>query len=445
MYELAKQSREKMKAKAKSLAGEKDRKVDSSDWSPAAPINAEAKTGMRPVSRRTYKKGGKVVGDTPKRRADKPARASGGEIAEAMVNKNVKAANEKREGVKHVGALKHGGKAKRATGGGIYDKKALGAIDPRPQRAKAEHYKKGGKVKKSEGGGSWLEKMVGKPKTGSDLSQVGKDQTERYSQEDKGALNRVLKGDDALPTAGEAAERSGKYQNYKKGGKASHPDVKEDRSLVKKMVKKTALTGKKEGGSTGEKWISKAIKKPGALHKQLGVPAGEKIPAKKLEAAEKKGGKLGRRAHLAETLKRINKFGGGALGMDAAGAGKSSKKTKEPKKVTLISVNIGKETGNTPPTSPADIMKPPMAPPMPPVTPPGVGAPPPAPATMPAPGGAQGAANPLAQRLAALGRKAGGRISKVAKSYKDMTAGSGSGEGRLQKEDIAKANKGRGK
>jgi hypothetical protein len=35
-------------------------------------------------------------------------------------------------------------------------------------------------------------------------------------------------------------------------------------------------------------------------------------------------------------------------------------------------------------------------------------------------------------------RKAGGRISKVAKSYKDMTAGAGSGEGRLQKTDIAK-------
>jgi hypothetical protein len=37
-----------------------------------------------------------------------------------------------------------------------------------------------------------------------------------------------------------------------------------------------------------------------------------------------------------------------------------------------------------------------------------------------------------------VARKAGGRISKIAKSYKDMTAGSGSGEGRLQKTDIAK-------
>ena len=31
-----------------------------------------------------------------------------------------------------------------------------------------------------------------------------------------------------------------------------------------------------------EKWIQKAIKKPGALRASLGVKAGQKIPAKKL-------------------------------------------------------------------------------------------------------------------------------------------------------------------
>lgn len=56
-----------------------------------------------------------------------------------------------------------------------------------------------------------------------------------------------------------------------------------------------------------ERWISKAIKKPGALHKELGVPMDKKIPAKKLEAAAKKGGKLGQRARLAETLKGFHK------------------------------------------------------------------------------------------------------------------------------------------
>lgn len=54
-------------------------------------------------------------------------------------------------------------------------------------------------------------------------------------------------------------------------------------------------------------WIQEAIKKPGALHKELGVPMGKKIPAKKLSAAAKKGGKIGKRARLAETLKGFHK------------------------------------------------------------------------------------------------------------------------------------------
>ncbi len=53
-------------------------------------------------------------------------------------------------------------------------------------------------------------------------------------------------------------------------------------------------------------FIQKAIKHPGALHKELGVPEGEKIPEKKLEAAAQKGGKLGQRARFAETLKGLH-------------------------------------------------------------------------------------------------------------------------------------------
>ena len=56
-----------------------------------------------------------------------------------------------------------------------------------------------------------------------------------------------------------------------------------------------------------EKWIQKAIKKPGALRSSLGVKSGEKIPAKKLSAAAKKPGKLGQRARLAQTLKKLGK------------------------------------------------------------------------------------------------------------------------------------------
>ena len=56
-----------------------------------------------------------------------------------------------------------------------------------------------------------------------------------------------------------------------------------------------------------KKWIQKAIKHPGALHKELGVPEVKKIPASKLKVAAKKPGKEGKRARLAETLKKLRK------------------------------------------------------------------------------------------------------------------------------------------
>ena len=64
----------------------------------------------------------------------------------------------------------------------------------------------------------------------------------------------------------------------------------------------TDFTQYAEGGKT---WIKDAIKKPGALRKELGVKAGKTIPAKKLASAAKKPGKLGQRARLAETLKGL--------------------------------------------------------------------------------------------------------------------------------------------
>lgn len=55
-----------------------------------------------------------------------------------------------------------------------------------------------------------------------------------------------------------------------------------------------------------KKFIQGAIKKPGQLHKDLGVPQGKKIPESKLEAAANKGGKVGQRARFAETLKGMH-------------------------------------------------------------------------------------------------------------------------------------------
>lgn len=56
-------------------------------------------------------------------------------------------------------------------------------------------------------------------------------------------------------------------------------------------------------------WISDALKnsKKGALHKEMGVPLGQKIPVTKLKAASKSANpKLAKRARLALTLKSFH-------------------------------------------------------------------------------------------------------------------------------------------
>lgn len=54
-------------------------------------------------------------------------------------------------------------------------------------------------------------------------------------------------------------------------------------------------------------WIQGAIKKPGSLRKSLKVKPGKKISAKTLSMAAKKPGKIGQRARLAITLKKLRK------------------------------------------------------------------------------------------------------------------------------------------
>lgn len=56
------------------------------------------------------------------------------------------------------------------------------------------------------------------------------------------------------------------------------------------------------------KWIQGAIKHPGALHKELGVPEGKKIPASKIAAAaDSDNPTLAKRARLAQTLRKMHK------------------------------------------------------------------------------------------------------------------------------------------
>ena len=50
-------------------------------------------------------------------------------------------------------------------------------------------------------------------------------------------------------------------------------------------------------------WIAGAIKNPGALHRDLGIPEGQKIPLALIKTAAKRKDKVGERARLALTLR----------------------------------------------------------------------------------------------------------------------------------------------
>lgn len=87
------------------------------------------------------------------------------------------------------------------------------------------------------------------------------------------------------------------------GKKAPAPKLVKDKELDASPLERRQAGDVAKNG----KWIQKAIKKPGALRAQLGAKKGEPIPAAKLAAAAKKGGKLGQRARLAQTLKKMKK------------------------------------------------------------------------------------------------------------------------------------------
>lgn len=86
-----------------------------------------------------------------------------------------------------------------------------------------------------------------------------------------------------------------KVQEQTLAGKRTPVSLKKDKQL--------GATSMAKGG----KWIQKAIKKPGALRAQLGAKPGKPIPAAKLAKAAKAKGKLGQRARLAQTLKKMKK------------------------------------------------------------------------------------------------------------------------------------------
>ena len=61
-------------------------------------------------------------------------------------------------------------------------------------------------------------------------------------------------------------------------------------------------------GRSKKNWISGAISSRGSLHRELGVPEGQKIPAKKMNEALHSDNPLEqKRANLATTLGKLRK------------------------------------------------------------------------------------------------------------------------------------------
>ena len=80
------------------------------------------------------------------------------------------------------------------------------------------------------------------------------------------------------------------------------PDLTGDGKVTQADILKGRGVGMKKGGAA-KNFIQEAIKKPGALRKQLGIKGDKPIPAKMLDKATKAPGKLGQRARLAKTLR----------------------------------------------------------------------------------------------------------------------------------------------
>lgn len=162
MSEHAEKHREAMKSKAHKMAhGDPHQKVDASDWTPPEPEEANVQTGERPISKRAFKKGGKVEGHEGKKHLGRAPRKSGGMTANELVNRNVKSANDEREGPKHVGGFKNGGHPDAKEDRELIDKmvkktartgKATGGMSVSDGALEGTRPEKGGRFARKSGG-----------------------------------------------------------------------------------------------------------------------------------------------------------------------------------------------------------------------------------------------------------------------------------------------------
>ena len=128
MSESAKSARKAAASKVQRLVGPDPRgaPIDASGYTPPDALDTGVQTGMRPVSKRQFKKGGKVIGKVHGAAAHhhagrKPRKAGGSAMppVDRLINRDLKKANEYRDGSKHIGGMKKGGRIHKDVGGGM--------------------------------------------------------------------------------------------------------------------------------------------------------------------------------------------------------------------------------------------------------------------------------------------------------------------------------------
>jgi hypothetical protein len=271
MSEASKAARTAMKSKiARLISPGKKSKIDASDFTPANPLDTESKTGLRPLSRRQFKKGGKVVakahGEEAHKHAGRKPRKNGGKAltANTLVNRDVREANEERDGTKHIGGFKRGGATKgrkhREDGGStamtrIRDAAGYDSPDYEP----SNYQPKGNYSNLSDEDMAKMQALAGSKdvqgrkhggKTGRKHRADGGFQDPRMAaQQMLAGSNRANVPTGLIPSQPASSQMS-KAAGIKRGGRAeAHPDEREDKALIKKMVKGEALKHRKAGGT----------------------------------------------------------------------------------------------------------------------------------------------------------------------------------------------------
>lgn len=133
MSAASEKARDAAKSKVERLTkSDPHARVDASGYSPEGPMDAGAQTGPRPISRRQFRRGGQVEGEKSAARADRKPRASGGRnlTADSFLNRDVKEANKEREGTKHIGGMKRGGRAGKLGGGPLMQNTGSASMPP---------------------------------------------------------------------------------------------------------------------------------------------------------------------------------------------------------------------------------------------------------------------------------------------------------------------------